>query len=178
MSYVPQKVETIYESRVFRLCRETATLPNGVTTTLDVIHHPGSSAVVPLLPNGRVVMIRQYRHSLKEFLWEIPAGTLDPEEGFVECARRELAEEAGYRANRFEKLTEILPAPGYSDERAQIFMATDLVPMPQNLDQDEVLEVDILPLEKTLTMVKDERIQDALTIIGLLFVSARVQGRG
>jgi len=177
MGPASQEIETIYQARVFRLCRETVTLPNGVTTTVDVIHHPGSSAVVPLLADGRVVMIRQYRHSLRRFLWEIPAGTLNPGEDFVQCARRELVEEAGYQAHHFEELTEILPAPGYSDERIQIFLARNLEPVPQNLDKDEVLEVVPLPLNETLAMIRDGEIQDALTVIGLLLLSAHVQGR-
>lgn len=178
MSSDPEKVETIYQARVFRLCRETVTLPNGVTTTLDVIHHPGSSAIVPLLPDDQVVMIKQYRHSLRQFLWEIPAGTLDPGENPLECARRELIEEAGYQANHFEKLTEIVPAPGYTDERIHIFLATDLAPVPQNLDKDEVLEVALLPLDETLAMIRDGRIQDALTVIGIFLVSMRFHGGG
>ncbi|MBW2057757.1 MAG: NUDIX hydrolase [Deltaproteobacteria bacterium] len=166
-----EKVETIYRARVFRLCRETVSLPNGVTTAYDVIHHPGSSAIVPLLPDDRVVMIRQYRPSLRRFLWEIPAGTLNPGEDFLQCARRELIEEAGYQADHFEKLTEILPAPGYSDEVIQIFLARGLEPVAQNLDQDEVLEVAPLPLAETLVMIRDGRIQDAMTIVGLYLAS-------
>jgi ADP-ribose pyrophosphatase len=172
----PLKSETIYQARVFRLCRETVTLPNGVTATLDVIHHPGSSAVVPLLPDGEVVMIRQYRHSLRQFLWEVPAGTLDPGEGFLECARRELIEETGYRAKHFEELTEILPAPGYSDERIRIFSASDLEPAPRKLDKDEVLEVAHLPLSETRAMIEDGRIQDAMTVIGLFLLCTRLHG--
>jgi ADP-ribose pyrophosphatase len=178
MGSPPQRAETIYQAKVFRLCRETVTLPNGVTTTVDVIHHPGSSAVVPLLADGRVVMIRQYRHSLRRFLWEIPAGTLNPGEDYLQCASRELAEEAGYQTHHFEKLTEILPAPGYSDESIQIFLATDLEPVSQSLDKDEVLEVVPLPLNEALAMLRDGEIQDALTVIGLLRVSMRGQGTG
>jgi ADP-ribose pyrophosphatase len=170
----PEKIETIYDSRVFRLCREEVTLPNGITTSLDVIRHPGSSAIVPLFPDNQVVMIRQYRHSVRTFLWEIPAGTRDTGEDPLECAQRELIEEAGYRANRFEKLTEILPAPGYTDERIHIFLARGLEPVPQNLDRDEVLEVHRISLRETPGMIGDGRIQDALTIIGLLLVSMRV----
>ena len=176
MGSAPLKTETIYQARVFRLCRETVSLPNGVTTTLDVIRHPGSSAIVPLLSDDQVVMIKQYRHSLRKYLWEIPAGTLNPGEDFLQCARRELKEEAGYQADHFEKLTEILPAPGYSDEVIEIFLASDLRPAPQSLDQDEVLEVALLPLDKTLAMIRDGRIQDAMSIIGLFLVSMRFHG--
>ena len=108
---------------------------------------------------------------IEEFLWEIPAGTLNPGEDPLECARRELMEEAGYRASRFEKLTEILPAPGYTDERIHIFSATDLERVPQNLDTDEVLEVACLSLDEALAMIRDGRIQDALTVIGLFLIS-------
>jgi ADP-ribose pyrophosphatase len=178
MGAPPEKSETIYETRVFRLCRETVALPNGVTTTVDVIHHPGSCAIVPILPDDRVVMIKQYRHSLREFLWEIPAGTLDPGENPLACARRELMEEAGYQAKRLEKLTEIITAPGYCDERITIFLASGLEPVPQDLDQDEVLEVVALPLNRTLDMIKDGGIQDAMTIIGLFLFGTRRQGPG
>lgn len=170
-----EKVETIYQARVFRVCREAVTLPNGVRTSVEVIRHPGSAAIVPLLPDDRVVMLRQYRHSVGEYLWEIPAGTLDSGEDFLQCARREIVEETGYRASHFERLTEIVPAPGYSDERIQIFLAAGLEPAPQHLDRDEVLEVVPLPLDETLAMIRDGRILDALTVIGLLLVSARRQ---
>jgi ADP-ribose pyrophosphatase len=162
--------KTIHQGRVFRLCRERAILPNGIQADFDVIHHPGSSAIVPLLSHDQVVMVKQYRQSIGEFLWEIPAGTLDPEEDPLECARRELIEEAGYRARHWQKLIEILPAPGYTDERIHLFSARDLQPVPQNLDQDEVLEVVQLSRNETLSMIRDGRIQDALTIIGLFLV--------
>ncbi|NIS72515.1 MAG: NUDIX domain-containing protein [Proteobacteria bacterium] len=167
----PEKTETIHETRVFRLCRETVILPNGVLATLDIIHHPGSSAIVPLLPDNRVVMTRQYRQSLRDSLWEIPAGTLNPGEDPLECAKRELVEEVGYEASQLTKLLEIITAPGYCDERVHIYLATGLEPAAQNLDQDEVLEVTLLSLDETLLMIRDGRIQDAMTIVALLLVS-------
>ncbi len=166
----PEKTETIYQARVFRLCRETVKLPNGVSATLDIIHHPGSSAIVPLLPDGRVVMTRQYRQPLRDFLWEIPAGTLNPGEDPLECAKRELVEEVGYQARQLAKLAEIITAPGYCDERVHIYLATELEPASQNLDSDEVLEVAHVPLDETLLMIRDGRIRDAMTIVGLLLV--------
>jgi ADP-ribose pyrophosphatase len=162
--------KTIHQGRVFRLCRERVILPNGVKADFDVIHHPGSSAIVPLLSDDQVVMVKQYRQSVGKFLWEIPAGTLDPGEGPLECARRELIEETGYRAGHWEKIIEVLPAPGYTDERIHVFSARDLQPAPQNLDKDEVLEVVQLSRGEALAMIQDGRIQDALTIIGLFLV--------
>jgi ADP-ribose pyrophosphatase len=162
--------KTIHQGRVFRLCRERVILPNGVKADFDVIHHPGSSAIVPLLSDDQVVMVKQYRQSVGKFLWEVPAGTLDPGEGPLECARRELIEETGYRAGHWEKIIEVLPAPGYTDERIHVFSARDLQPAPQNLDKDEVLEVVQLSRGEALAMIQDGRIQDALTIIGLFLV--------
>ena len=165
-----EREETIHEGRVFRLCREHVILPGGVEADFDVIHHPGSSAIVALLPDDQVVMVKQYRQAIGEFIWEIPAGTLDPGEDPLECARRELIEETGYRAGHWEKIIEILPAPGYTDERIHLFSARDLQSAPQNLDRDEVLEVVQLSRGEALAMIQDGRIQDALTIIGLFQV--------
>ncbi len=168
--------ETIYQARVFSLCRESVILPNGVEASLDIIHHPGAAAIVPLLPGNQVVMIRQYRHAIRQFLWEIPAGTLNPGEDPIECARRELVEEAGYRANHFEKLIEVFTAPGYSDEKIHIFLATDLEPAIQDLDQEEIIEVAQMPLERTLDMIGEGAIQNGMTIVGLSLLWKRSLG--
>jgi ADP-ribose pyrophosphatase len=170
MGIIPEKVWNLYDGRVFRLAKERLRLPNGVMAELEVIRHPGASAIVPLLGDNTVVMIRQYRHAAGGFLWEIPAGTMNPGESPVECARRELPEEVGYQARSFQVLGEIFPVPGYSDERIHIFLATDLTRGRQKLDKDEVLDVKLIPLEKALEMVKKGEIRDAKTIIGLFFM--------
>jgi ADP-ribose pyrophosphatase len=158
----------IYQGRVFRLMRENVTLDNGVNADLDYIEHPGAAAIVPLLAPGEVVLVRQYRHALKRFIWEIPAGTLDPGETGLECARRELAEETGYAAAEWQPLGEITPVPGYSDERVFLFLATALSPAHQELDADEMLAVHRLPLQKALDMIAAGEIQDAKSICGLM----------
>jgi ADP-ribose pyrophosphatase len=150
------------------LVRENVTLDNGTTTDLDYIEHPGATAIVPLLDAGLVVLIRQYRHALKQYIWEIPAGTLDPEEPVMDCARRELIEETGYAAAEWQKLGEITPVPGYSDERIHLFLATGLTAAKQHLDADEVLAVHRLPLADTTAMIARGEIQDAKSICGLL----------
>ncbi len=170
MSAVINRREQLHQGRVFTLIRENVTLDNGVTLDIDTIRHPGASAIVPLTAGGSVVLIRQYRHSVGGYIWEIPAGTLNPNEDPESCAARELIEETGYAAGAWRRLGEITPVPGYSDERIHLFLATDLTPAAQNLDADEVLAVHEFPLERAAAMIASGEIQDAKTICGLLRV--------
>jgi ADP-ribose pyrophosphatase len=110
------------------MVRENVTLDNGVSTDLDYIEHPGAAAIVPLIAPGEVLLIHQYRHALKQYIWEIPAGTLEPGEPAMDCARRELIEETGYAAGVWQRFGEITPVPGYSDERIHLFLASELTP--------------------------------------------------
>lgn len=159
--------QTIWQGKIFDFNVEKAMLPNGRNTMIEVIRHPGSSAVVPLFGKESVILIRQYRPTLKDFFWEIPAGTMDPGESPLDCAKRELREECGFQGSQFEKFGEILIAPGYSDERIHLFLATELTPCQQDLDEDELLTTHILPFEQAIEMICQGKIQDAMTIIGL-----------
>ncbi|MFC1882862.1 NUDIX hydrolase, partial [Thermodesulfobacteriota bacterium] len=120
---------------------------------------------------GIIVLLKQYRHALKKYIWEIPAGTLDPQEEIINCAKRELIEETGYSAAQWHRLGEITPVPGYSDERIHIFLATELQPADQNLDEDEVIQVQAVDFLKALEMMGDGEIQDAKSIAGLFLAS-------
>ena len=160
----------IYSGKVLKLDLDTVALPNGRTTELEILRHPGASAVVPLKEDGRVVLIRQLRHAAGGFIYEIPAGKLDPQEDPKDCAARELEEEVGYRTGSLELLTSILTAPGFTDEVIHIFQATNLQKGKQCLDQDEVLEIVELPLEEAISKIQDGTIRDAKTIIGLQLV--------
>jgi ADP-ribose pyrophosphatase len=131
----------MYSGRVLKLDLDTVLLPNGRTTELEILRHPGASAIVPLKEDGRVVLIRQLRHAAGGFIYEIPAGKLDPQEDPRDCAVRELEEEVGYRAGFLELLTSIWTAPGFTDEVIHIFQGTNLEKGIQALDQDEVLEI-------------------------------------
>ncbi len=161
----------VYHGKVFKLIRENVTLENGTTTDVEFIEHPGATAVIPFLDDNRIVLLKQYRHALKKHIWEIPAGTLDPQEEIISCARRELIEETGYSATQWHKLGEITPVPGYSDERIHIFLATELQPADQNLDEDEVIQVQAVDFLKAIEMIGDGEIQDAKSIAGLFLAS-------
>ena len=146
---------------------DTVKLPNGLTVDLEVVRHPGAAAVVPLRDDGTVILIRQFRHAAGGFIYEIPAGKLHPGEDPVVCAARELEEEIGQRAGKFELLSSIFTAPGFTDEVIHIFKATGLTTGHQHLDRDEVLEVIELPLLEALKMIDDGTIRDAKSIVGL-----------
>jgi len=173
MSVKVHEIRNLYSGKIFDVTIERITLPNGMIKDREVVRHPGAAAMVPLLDDGKVVLIKQYRHAVNRFLWEIPAGTLEPSEEPVECARRELVEETGYEAARFDKLAEILPAPGYTDECIHIFLATKLTPAEQKLEDDEVLDMESVSLEAALEMITKGDIQDAKTIVGLLLISMK-----
>ena len=162
---------TIHQGKVFELIRENVTLENGTTTDLEFIEHPGATAIVPFLDDKRIVLLKQYRHALKKYIWEIPAGTLDPQEEIISCAKRELIEETGYSAGQWHRLGEITPVPGYSNERIHIFLATGLKPADQNLDEDEVIQVQAVDFLKAFEMIGDGEIQDAKSIAGLFLAS-------
>jgi ADP-ribose pyrophosphatase len=160
--------QSIHCGRVFQLIRENVTLENGTTTDLDFIEHPGAAGIVALTGGNEVVLVRQYRHPLRQYIWEIPAGTLNPGEPVTDCARRELAEETGYAAAEWRKLGEIMPVPAYSDERIHLFLATGLSPATQRLDPDEVLDAHCLPWAAVTAMIARAEIQDAKSICALL----------
>jgi ADP-ribose pyrophosphatase len=168
---------TLYRGRVFELVRENITLPNGVTFDLEVIHHPGAAAVVPVMEDRTILLIRQYRHAAGGFIWEIPAGTLNPGEPPLECAKRELVEETGFSAGKFRKLGEITPVPGYSTERIHLFLATDLRPATQKLDKDELLDVHRVGIESAFERVMNGEIQDGKTICALFLAKNLLQAR-
>lgn len=164
----------LHQGRVFLMVRENVTLDNGVSTDLDYIEHPGATAIVPLIAPGEVLLIKQYRHALKQYIWEIPAGTLEPGEPVMDCARRELVEETGYAAGAWQKLGEITPVPGYSNERLHLFLASELTAARQQLDADEVLAVHRMSVDQALNMITRGEIQDAKSICALMLAQKRL----
>ena len=152
---------------------ETVTLPNGATVELELIHHPGAAAVVPMKDDKTVLLIRQYRHAAGGYILEIPAGKLDSGEDPRDCAARELEEEIGFRASSLEPLITFFTTPGFTDEIIHVFKATGLTQGTQNLDHDEVLDVIELPLERAIAQIEDGSIRDGKTIVGLQTVYLR-----
>ncbi len=165
----------LHQGRVFKLIREKMRLPNGTTVDLDIIRHPGAAAMVPLKDDGSLIMVRQYRHAVGGYIWEIPAGTLDHGESPLECAKRELIEETGYAAESWEGLGTIIPVPGYSDEKIHIFLAADLHAALQNLDSDEIIHVREVPFEKAFAMIEKGEIKDSKTITSLFLAKRRLE---
>ena len=160
-------IQKHYRGKLFSFVSEDVTLPNGFRAEMAVVRHPGSTAVVPLLDNDTVVMERQYRHAVEDYLLEIPAGTLEPGEQPIDCARRELEEETGYQAKQLIELGPVHILPAYSDEITHVYIARELHMTRQRLDKDEILEIVHYPLEETLDMILDGRITDALTVLSL-----------
>ncbi len=164
----------IKKGRVFDFYTENITLPNGVVMDMEIIRHPGAAAIVPVMADHSVLLLKQYRHALGDFIWEIPAGTADPGEDARQCAARELTEETGYTAGHFERLAEITPLPAYSDEHIHLFLATGLAKAAQNLDADELLSVHRVDLERAVGMIAAGEIKDAKTIVGLQLAQSRL----
>ena len=168
--------KNIYRGRVVNLDLETVKLPNGATVELEIIHHPGAAAIVPMKDEETVLLIRQYRHAAGGYILEIPAGTLRPGEDPGVCAARELEEEIGFRPSALEPLATFFTTPGFTDEVIHIFKATGLTPGKQNLDHDEVLEVVELPLKEAIGRIGDGTIRDGKTMVGLQAVFLRSLG--
>ena len=163
---------SIYSGRIVDLAVETVELPNGSRCELELIRHPGAAAVVPLLDDGQVLLVRQYRHAAGGWIHEVPAGKLDAGEAPESCAARELEEETGYRAGRLEALGWIFTTPGFTDEKIWLYRATDLALTQQRLQRDEVLRVERMPLAAALAMAADGRIVDGKSICALFRASS------
>ncbi len=163
---------SIYEGSVVRLGIESLTLPNGEPLDLEVVRHPGGAAVVALDDADRVCLLRQYRHAAGGWLWELPAGKIDPGETPKTTAKRELAEEAGLEAADWQKLGQCLTTPGFCDEVIHLYLARRLESVPTVHHAHELIEVHWLDFETALQQVRDGTLDDAKTLLGLLLAAA------
>lgn len=166
----------VYTGRVISLDLDTVRFPDGSVGEMEMVRHPGASAVIPLLsdPAGedpQVLLIKQYRYAAEGYLYEIPAGRLNPGEDPRDCASRELKEETGCSAERIEELFTMYTTPGFTDEKIHLFMATELTAGETKHEPDEFLELEPMPLSRALQMVKSGEIQDAKTALALLFAA-------
>lgn len=155
---------------------ESAALPNGVTIDLAVVRHPGASAIVAIDADGSIPLLTQYRHAYGGWLKEIPAGCINTGETPRECAERELREEAGVTARQWDQLGMIVTIPSFCDERITLFLARDLTAAARDLDHDEVINVDRVPLDEALRMVARNEIVDAKSIAALHLTREFLQG--
>lgn len=173
--------QRIYTGRIFDLDLDQVRFPDGSIGELEMIHHPGASAVLPFLsdPAGadpQVLLIRQYRYATQGYLYEVPAGRLERGEDPLDCARRELREETGCEATDIVPLTSIYTTPGFTDEVIHLFVATGITQGAANREPDEFLTVTTLPLSRVLAMIKSGEIHDAKTVVALLYAAGFVAG--
>jgi ADP-ribose pyrophosphatase len=164
--------EEVFGGRLLKVRRDRVRLPDGRETVREYIRHPGAVVILPLLDDGSVVVVRQFRYPLGREFIELPAGKLDPGEAHEATARRELQEETGYAAAEWRRLGIVHNAIGYSDEGIELWLARGLQQRGAQLEDGEFLEAFTLPLAEALEMVRDGRITDVKTVAGLLWLKA------
>ncbi len=172
----------VYTGRVINLDIDRVRFPNGTVGELEMVRHSGASAVVPFLgdprgPDPEILLIRQYRYAADGFIYEIPAGRLEPDEPPVDCARRELHEETGCTATELDHVYTMYTTPGFTDERIHLFIATGLVRGVSALESDEFVEVTPFPMSEVLVMIREGVISDAKTALAVLYVAGFRHGR-
>src|SRR5258705_8729368 len=163
----------VFSGRVFDVTVDTVREADR-TYIREVVPHPGSAVILPAFDDGTIALVKQYRHPAVKYLLELPAGTLNDQERPEVGAARELEEELGLVAGNLEKLSEFFVSPGFCEEKMWLYLATDLKQTAQRLEEDELIEVVRLPIDRALQMISDGEIEDAKTIIGLLLAAPRL----
>lgn len=158
----------IHHGRRFDFELVTQTVADGSTLRREVVRHPGAVVVLALTDDNRIVLIRNFRVAVEDWVWELPAGTMEPPEPAIDCAKRELEEETGYLAGAIEPIGEFLTTPGMTDELMRAFFARDLTKVEQRLEHDERIEVHLTPVEETLEMIESGVLRDAKSMISIL----------
>lgn len=161
--------EILYKGPVFSVRRDEVIEPTGVRATRDMITHPGSVVVLPVLPDGRIVLIRQYRYAARQFLWELVAGRIDTGEKPLQAAARELIEETGYRAKKFKVFLDVFPTPGFLEERMFLVLAEGLTAGVAEPEEDEKIEVKPYARRVLEQMIRGGKLHDAKSIAALFY---------
>jgi len=159
----------LYAGPLFNVRRDRVIEPGGYEATRDVVVHPGSVVVLPVFPNGQILLVRQYRHSVGCYLWELVAGRIDPGESPLAGAKRELAEETGYTAKRFRRLMDVFPTPGFLSEHMVVFACDGLKAGPARPEEDERIEVRRFTLQELEHMMQTGRLRDTKSIAAILY---------
>jgi ADP-ribose pyrophosphatase len=163
------KSEIIYKGQAFGVRRDELIEPTGVRTIREVVTHPGSVVVLPVLPDGRIVMVRQYRHATRQYLWELVAGRMERGENPKTGAQRELIEETGYRAKKFTVFLDVFPTPGFLEERMYLLLAEGVTAGQAQPEEDEKIVVAAYTRKQLEQMMRAGKLKDAKSIAGLLF---------
>jgi ADP-ribose pyrophosphatase len=161
--------KVLYKGPVFGVRRDEVLEPTGVRATREVITHPGSVVVMPILPDGRILLIRQYRHAVRRFLWELVAGRIDPGESVRQAAARELIEETGYRAKRLRVFLDLFPTPGFLEERMYISIAEGVSAGKAEPEEDEKITSKAFTRTELEKMIQHGVLRDAKSVAGLLY---------
>lgn len=169
---MPVSRRSLYHGRIVDFGIESIAQPDGRTLEIEVVRHPGGAAVVALDGSGRICLLRQFRAPLEDWLWELPAGKIDPPEPPEDTARRELEEEAGLRAGTWRSLGAIVTCPGFCDEVLHLYLATDLQPAPSRPEDDEFIEVHWWPLERAVEQARSGGLSDGKTVVAVLRAQA------
>lgn len=168
--------EVLYDGKIICVKKDKARLENGRIVTRELVSHPGGVCIVALNDQDQVYMVRQFRYPYHRVLLELPAGKLEPGEDPLECGKRELEEETGMTAASYENLGDFYPTVGYVDEVLYTYLATGLTKTAQHLDENEFLDVELIPLEKLYRMVMNGEIQDGKTQTAILKTYCRRKG--
>jgi ADP-ribose pyrophosphatase len=161
--------QIVYQGPVFGVRRDEVIEPSGVRATREVVTHPGSVVVLPVLPDGRILLIQQYRHATRQYLWELVAGRMDGGETPREAAARELIEETGYRAKRFRVFLDVFPTPGFLEERMYILLAEELTAGEAQPEEDEKIVSRAYNRKELEEMIRKGKLRDAKSIAGILY---------
>ncbi len=161
--------QMVYEGKVFGIRRDEVIEPSGVRTTREMITHPGSVVVLPVLPDGRVLLIQQYRYAARQYLWELVAGRMDHGETPIEGAARELKEETGYTAKKLKIFLEFFPTPGFLEEKMYLLLAKGLTPGKAEPEEDEKIVTRAYTHKQLDEMLRKKNLRDAKTIAGVLY---------
>lgn len=164
--------EPIYKGRIFAVSLDTVR-EGDISYRREIISHNGSAVIIPVFEDKTVALVRQYRHAAGKYLLEIPAGSLNRDENPELGAIRELEEEIGVRAGKIEKLSEFYVSPGFLSEKMFVFLATEFTEVGQNLEDDEILSIERISFPAAFEMIRKGEIQDAKTMLGLIFAGAR-----